>query len=602
MKRLLIILMVFALLAGCGIQQTPQTTEPETTEPATTAPAGYYVPHSQIQKQTDGAVYAYALPDGAYTALFFTEQGLLLADASGCVTALTGEDCVPTAAAQTGVDFSRKVAYDITESGLAYYNRQDNQIIFLDLELKIQTRFELPITLQKAPVINLSANELYYCQDKQVRAMDMTTGISRLLMSHYYVSAQLVDAYRNSTVLALQVVDRDQNVKTLAIDARTGQILYELRQEHTLYAPDGQYMYQAMDADVRLNIFGIQDGEPVNLNVDNALYSAFPMWGAVGCNMGSGSAVLDYYDLSTGRRIGAVTLTGLDQIDAVIGDGHYLWILGSSEGGPMLYRWDVLKTPVVDDATYTSKVYTKENPDLEGLALCQEKADALSRTYGIRVCVWQDAVSQTGSYTAEAEYQVRSVQKMLDQLEVVLTRYPDGFLDSTIRGGMLRVGLVRSVGGEYNSAQFFQDGDAYILLSSQTDISWEFVRNLAYVVDSHVLGNSRDYDDWDQLNPKDFSYTYNYEWESDGEKPIWLQDEERAFIDELGMVNPQEDRTRIFLYAMQPDTQQYFASETMQLKLRTLCEGIREAYGMEAWEESLPWEQYLTLEMNYSNR
>ena len=602
MKRLLIILMVLTLLAGCAPQQTPQTTEPTTTEPAATEPAGYYVPHSQIQTQTDGAVYAYALPDGTYTALFPTERGLLLADASGCVTALTGEDCVPTAAAQTEVDFSRKVAYDITESGLAYYNREKNQIVFLDLELRIQTRFELPITLPEAPVINLSSNELYYCQDKQVRAMDMTTGISRLLMSHYYVSAQLVDAYRSSAVLALRVTDRDQNVKTLAIDARTGQILYELRQEHTLYAPDGQYMYQAMDADVRLNIFGIQDKEPVSLNVDNTLYSAFPMWGAVGCDMSSGSAVLDYYDLSTGRRTAAVTLTGLDRIDVVTGDGHYLWILGSSEGEPMLCRWDMLKTPVVDDAVYTSRVYTNENPDLEGLAHCQEKADELSRTYGIRVLIWQDAVSQTGSYTAEAEYQVRSVQNMLDQLEVVLTQYPDGFLDSTIRGGTLQIGLVRSVGGEYASTQFFQDGDAYILLSSQTDILWEFVRNLAYVVDSHVLGNSRDYDDWEQLNPKGFSYTYDYAWEHSEEKPIWLQDEERAFLDELAMVNPQEDRARIFLYAMQPDTQQYFASDTMQLKLRTLCEGIREAYGMEEWEESLPWEQYLTLEMNYSNR
>ena len=36
-----------------------------------------------------------------------------------------------------------------------------------------------------------------------------------------------------------------------------------------------------------------------------------------------------------------------------------------------------------------------------------------------------------------------------------------------------------------------------------------------------------------------------------------------------------------------------FASETMQKKLRRMCEGIREAYGLEKVKEIFPWEQYL---------
>jgi len=36
-----------------------------------------------------------------------------------------------------------------------------------------------------------------------------------------------------------------------------------------------------------------------------------------------------------------------------------------------------------------------------------------------------------------------------------------------------------------------------------------------------------------------------------------------------------------------------FESETMQKKLRQLCIGIREAFGMKHYAEPLLWEQYL---------
>ena len=38
----------------------------------------------------------------------------------------------------------------------------------------------------------------------------------------------------------------------------------------------------------------------------------------------------------------------------------------------------------------------------------------------------------------------------------------------------------------------------------------------------------------------------------------------------------------------------YFQSEIMQNKLKTLCEGIRKAFGLEKYTAPLLWEQYLT--------
>ena len=67
------------------------------------------------------------------------------------------------------------------------------------------------------------------------------------------------------------------------------------------------------------------------------------------------------------------------------------------------------------------------------------------------------------------------------------------------------------------------------------------------------------------------------------------------------MRSPVEDRCSIFQYAMRPDGASMFTGAAMQAKLCRLCEGIREAYGLEKVDQSLPWEQYLTIKLDYQN-
>ena len=50
-------------------------------------------------------------------------------------------------------------------------------------------------------------------------------------------------------------------------------------------------------------------------------------------------------------------------------------------------------------------------------------------------------------------------------------------------------------------------------------------------------------------------------------------------------------------YACTEGNEAYFTSEIMQNKLKTLCQGIRKAFGLEKYQEPLIWEQYLK-EMN----
>jgi hypothetical protein len=44
---------------------------------------------------------------------------------------------------------------------------------------------------------------------------------------------------------------------------------------------------------------------------------------------------------------------------------------------------------------------------------------------------------------------------------------------------------------------------------------------------------------------------------------------------------------------MTAGNQSAFTSETMQAKLKRMCQGIRESYGYERDGNTYPWEQYL---------
>ena len=121
---------------------------------------------------------------------------------------------------------------------------------------------------------------------------------------------------------------------------------------------------------------------------------------------------------------------------------------------------------------------------------------------------------------------------------------------------------------------------------------------VAYAIDSHVLGNSRDFDfdRWNPLNPEGFTYANSYDVTP---QQAYLEGDTRAFTDELAMSYIHEDRCRVFYNAMLADNADMFSSSTMQAKLQRLCMGIREAYGLQKSEKTYTWEQYLKTSLAY---
>ena len=145
--------------------------------------------------------------------------------------------------------------------------------------------------------------------------------------------------------------------------------------------------------------------------------------------------------------------------------------------------------------------------------------------------------------------------------------------------------------------QFWEEGDCWILISAKADVAKALIQGISYGIDSHVIGNSRKYDTWDQINPRLFAYSYD---ETPGEWAKYLEGATRAFADEIAMTYPHEDRCRIFYNAMLPDNAEMFTSTIMQEKLLRVCAGIREAYGLEKKEETYPWEHYLQTSLAYT--
>ena len=74
----------------------------------------------------------------------------------------------------------------------------------------------------------------------------------------------------------------------------------------------------------------------------------------------------------------------------------------------------------------------------------------------------------------------------------------------------------------------------------------------------------------------------------------YLEGGNKYFIDLFSMSFAKEDRATIFEYACMPGNEDCFKTWAMQQKLKKICNGIREAYGLKKVETKFLWEQYIT--------
>ena len=591
-KFLFLTLLPVLLLAGCANADTDQT---ETTLPIETQPPGYYVADSSIETQTNGAVRQYDLPASDYRWMSAVGDQLLLASADdpAMLTVLTGIDCVPTAQLSVDPDLLSG-SYKVLYNGFVYYDEAENQAIFLDPQLQEINRLTLPADIQGSPVFSPDGAEIFYCAGQEIRAFQVERKISRMIKSHSYKSAVLLDCHFEGKLLSCRVENAKEAFDTIYISTESGQTLHTDNGIEKLSTYEDSFFSLRMDGVIPQKILGTRDGSLQNLSVDESVTSALELGGVVSYHTDESGLHLAFYDVASGMKTAAVSVPGVGEPEAFLADrwSGCVWILTTNPDteGKMLLRWHLKATPVQGETVYTGVLYTSQNPDEAALDVCQDRVDALNKTYGVRIRIWQDAVKSLGAYTLTAEHQPAAINAMLDQLEPILAEFPKDFLLKSV-SSRIRVCIVRSVDGKADPVQYWVENDAFIVLPVGADVRTGFLTGLGYIVDSHVLGNSSKYDYWNELNPEGFTYGTANE--------TYLSGEQSAFADASSMASAADDRSRILYEAMQPDNAAMFSSEIMQKKLLLVCQAIRDAWNLEWKKETYPWEQYLTEPIAY---
>lgn len=609
MKRLLAAILALVLLTGCAAQTPPA--EPsggaatETAEPS----LQLYDASDPIGEATAGAVRAYTTDAectgmasmGSDLLLFFSQEQqtklMLCAGKSCAVKAQILLDC-PLSPGSGSVAVSDK--------GVAYYDAAANEVVLLGPQLQVATRIAAPQNLEGEPVLSQNLETLYYCTGSDIRAFDLGSGKSRLLMSQQALWQELIRCVFDDSVLVCQVGEADGDVFTCFLSTVNGETLGRDPAFETMDTYGDEYLLVRRSGTVEEVLLGTREETAQALHMDledRTMYPALALGGAVISGRSEEGLVLSLYSTASGTKTAEVTLPGISGLQTAQAQTEGFWFVAAEKetGNKRLYFWNPSQSTVEDETVYIGQRYTAASPDTQALAVCADQAREMGETYGVDVRVWEDAVAQPCDFALEAEYQPIAIQNGLAALEPALAAYPEDFFASLGGGtgsGKLHICLVRSISGDQPCVQYWGDGEAYIAIAIGTRVERTLYHAMSHVLDTFIIARSQAYDGWDALNPEGFAYDFNYNRYLSRTESEYLDETDRSFIDSFAMTYPKEDRAMILEYAMLPDNGGYFTSETMQRKLRTICEAIRESFGWEADARVFPWEQYLAEPLN----
>ncbi len=616
MKRLLTLLLAGLLLAGCTNSRVTPTAPPdaaqtttaqtatgnasEATAQATEPPAAGTEWDAALAEQTGGAVRAFPLDGQGYLGMLAMGNDLLLFSGSAEGTALTRISAeTGTAVARTVLPGSTFPAMSTAGSEkVACYFGESRTVLFLDGALQKTSSAVLPQEMLGAPAVAPDFGTVYFCTSAEVRALDMQSGIARLLRREQSAAFTTVEAcVFDGAMLQCSMVGEDGAYSHAFLSTETGELLGEDACLTALETDGQQYFLVREESGERELLVGERDGAlhvltPL-LNTENA-DGALALSGVMTVRYAD-AAALRFYSLTTGRLAAETVLPAGMYPSDYLATASGIWFLASGgDGKTCLCRWQPDQS-ACDGAVCIGKRYTENDPDLAGLDACRAEMQELGARYGVEICLRED-VPSPGGYTLTPAYRVGTVQRGLAALEKALSRFPEGFFTEICEGtgsGVLHIGLVHRISGGLVGLQYWSDGEAWLALTGLDDAEQTFYHELCHVLDSYIIVRAQAYDDWDALNPADFSYDYSYDLYAGHAGSPYLFGEDRAFVDAYSMTFPKEDRARVFEYAMMPQQEALFAAETMQQKLQTICTAIREAFDWEDVPEQFPWEQYL---------
>ena len=600
MKHLIVVLLCL-LLWGCGREMVPAQPEALPEESTLSVTAGLYDPDHPIEQQYPGLVRAYPMTLRKVQGMLPLEKDILVLSGQGNtrLTRFTGENLIEVASVTLAISLDPEdSSFQVHENGISYFDPVHQATILLDHSLQQIGSIPAPVGLSGVPILSFNQDTLYYCTGWSVVAWDLKSGVRRTVKEMAYEVQELTALHQHEQILECRIQDKGADNK-LFLSADQGLEQARLPETAALHTVGDRYFAALTSGYQTLMVFGNADMSPELLLPGHNWQKQFYLPEDHGVVTVTNGSQLNYYELSTGILRGSLILDTKQVSKSIVNTkDHAVYILSYDPAADcdIVYRWDPLRQPPSADNTASFK--TDYPTDPEALAACKDYANAIGEKYGITVRIAEDAVAvQPWDYQFQPETLAPVLGKELRLLEQRLAQYPEEILEQTkshFTG--LTICLVRSITGTGDPAsltsatgiQFLENNEAYVVITTGTYSEQALYHELYHVMETHILTESTALDQWEALNPGNFSYNQNLE-----ESEIYLQGQTRAFVDHYAMVYPKEDRARVLENAMLSEKQSVFQSEYMQRKLTAICTGIREAYRLKKHPKVLPWEQYL---------
>ena len=613
MIRYLGLALVLALLL-CGCTQETATTPPTGSGVVNNTVLNpqdsvVYVPNSPMEQATDGAVYSYSLREDGYYGSEMRDGSLMLfrRHEEGTELTIFNEDMtqiVYTINLGAGA-VHPQAQMQMSQQGMAYCDSENRVLVFLNAMMVETGRIYLPENLQGDAWVSPDWKNAYFCTDEGICSMDLQTGISRLLRQQSAHSQQITGILGDGLALRYEAELTEGQKQIFLVDAQSGEILRQDGDMVTLNTNGENYFFAQNISGVRSLRFGagqehkafwpLEDtAEPVMLFEDNAVVMVQSSKEQTG---------LVRYDLTTGKRTAEVMLPDVTRVWGLAeGKTNQLWFFGeNTEGNALLYCWDAEKSVIEDEAVYTAPWYTLEEPDTDGLAQVQKKADALGKKFGVEILIWE-AAAQTApkDQVFTQEHMTQLYIHYLAKVEQVLGDFPKAVFTKPTTDP-LQIALLNKIQGEpvwgtlaeTDCLQFWNGDVPVVAITFGEDFERNLYHGIYLYMEARILSKSSAIYEWHKYNPSGFKYDNDYIKNLDRTDTKYITGKKPYFIDLFSMSYAKEDRATIFEYACMPGNEEIFKSSAIQKKLQRICKGIREAYGLKKVETEFLWEQYL---------
>lgn len=596
-------LLLAVVLSGCAAQKS-EVTVPATPPPEVPAVISLEALPSFSDPRSGIGVWAFS--GGELTGLLPLNEGILLFSDSGSETTLTVWN-------GSALSISRRLGFSLSADdcmvhsngkSISFFDPRTARTVLLDDSLEELDTIESPQELMGTPLLSPDQRVLYYCTPSALRALELDTGISRILKECAYPFQTVTGAILDGTVLTVSISDGGKE-SVLYLSADTGTLLSHRKQAPAIHTTGTRY--GARNPGSSLLLFGDRTGQPQLLLPRHPEGTCLPLSGEAAVSFFSpddGETIMDLYDLRTGNRTASASLSGKIRTEAacMTADGR-VWFSGSCNDMTAVFGWNSSCSPVEDPAKYSHVYHTKDTPDEDGLAQCALYARQITDQYGIPVCLQVDTSDPLfGDHILEPEHLVPVLHRELELLEARLSLYPPEFLQ-TLAGeySSLEILLVKQIRSRSSPNReetlpgiLLRDGHrACMVLVTGEHEDTNLFQQISLLTETAILTRSTAYDQWENLNPSGFSYYPSFGTDERMDGREWLQPGRESFLNTASMRSAREDRAQIMSFAMMPGNSRLFQSPYLQAKLRCLCLGIREAFALTDSPEPPLWEQYL---------